>query len=198
VKVEEEEKTEDEERSSGAFEEDRTSEIYTPPGWAETAPEFGEEPEPDYTDAMFAVTSDEFRGAQSEEAELFDELFAPGKAKKASIRKAPSKPVLEDIDIDVDLPEGAMPEIEADEDWEDVEDWGEEEEEDEWEELDELEDEDWEEEEEEDEWEEITEEEVEEVLVVTCKCGEEIEIPSSFKGSKFRCPSCGRTGKLRR
>ncbi len=59
-------------------------------------------------------------------------------------------------------------------------------EEDDWEEMDE------------DEWEDDTEEEEEEEeeLVVVCKCGEEVDIPSEFSGSKFRCPNCGRKGKI--
>ncbi len=45
------------------------------------------------------------------------------------------------------------------------------------------------------EWEESEEEE--EALVIECSCGAEIEFPPDFKGGRFRCPECGKKGKIR-
>lgn len=195
---------------------ERSDDIYTP-SERETRPSAPEpeEPEPGLDDSFLSYASEAGPDLEGPDAEIYsaegptliDDMFmetvpAPERKKKAPRKK-------EDERIDIDLPEGAMPD--TSEEWEDVDEWDDvEEDEEEWEELDEFDDEeDWDDlEEEEGEWEELEDDEEEwesededyeeEVFVVTCKCGEEIEIPTSFKGSKFRCPSCKRTGKLRK
>ena len=76
-----------------------------------------------------------------------------------------------------------------------MDEWGDEED---WESM---EDDEWEELEEEEGWEDVDDDEWEDDededgLVVTCTCGEDIEIPDDFTGSKFRCPNCGRKGRI--
>jgi hypothetical protein len=202
-------------------EEEREGGIYSPPGWGAPAPEA---PAEDLL--MFTADSDmsdlglDLGVPEDEEhlADLRDQMFAEeeeeaGRQKKKA-RKPPKKikaPILETMDIDetidITLPDGVVPtqmsmeeeeEVEGEE-WAEAEEW--EEEEEEW---DDLEEEDWEEleeegwVEEEEEWEDEAEEEEEEddVLIVTCRCGEEIEIPPEFSGTKFRCPNCGRKDKI--
>jgi hypothetical protein len=198
--------------------EGRDGGIYSPPGWEEPAQET-----PSKDLLMFTADSDmsglglDLGKPEDEEhlADLRDEMFAekprrpPRKAAKPPKKKKSPRTEMPEISdtIDIDLPDGVIPtQFEAtpsreevmEEEWVETEEWGEEEED--W---DELEEEDWEEleeegwVEEEDEWEEDEEdEEEEEGMIVTCKCGEEIEIPPEFKGTKFRCPDCGRKGKI--
>lgn len=164
---------------------EREDDIYSPPGWGDKEEVPATQPAPDYSMAdaslfMGGGTGEEM--VAKPRADIFDEFF--GEEEKPTPKKKKAK---EDISVDIDLPEGAMPSAvgEEAEDWEDAEEWDEEEED--WEEFEEMEDlEDLEE----DDWED------EEVLVVTCKCGEEIEIPSSGDG-RFSCPECGRTGRVR-
>ncbi len=178
-----------EEPKKDIYSEHRDSDIYSPPGWGSSDP--GAQMT-GYDDDIpsFTAGSDDFFGTSADigKSSQPDDIQMGG-----SRKKAPKKSRLGDIEVDLKLPEGAMPAVSAQdmgEDWEDVEDWLDEEGEEEWEELDEVDDDE--------EWEDEEEEEPEEILVVTCKCGEEIEIPSTFSGSKFKCPSCGRTGKLRK
>ncbi|MEA3559600.1 MAG: Ig-like domain-containing protein, partial [Candidatus Thermoplasmatota archaeon] len=173
--------------------------MYSPGGWG--APEPAQAVPLD--DTMFSAGSDigdlGLDLGVTEEKDLSDisDPFFP-KEKKA-VKRTVAKPVIDlEDEVEVDLPEGVMPsgsEDEVDEwddegdEWEDEDDW-EELEEDDWEELEEdgsgdpsdIQDEDLEDD--------------EDVFIVTCKCGEEIEIPSDFKGSKFRCPECGKKGRI--
>ena len=180
-----------EEPPNDIYSEDRDSDLYSPPGWGSSAPE-AEMTGYDDNIPSFTAGSDDFFGTSTDIGRSSEPDDIP---MGGSRKTAPKKSRLDDIEVDLELPEGAMPAVsthEMEEDWEDVEDWidDEDEDEEEWEELDEVDDDD--------EWEDEEEEEPEEILVVTCKCGEEIEIPSTFSGSKFRCPSCGRTGRLRK
>ncbi|MFW3146441.1 MAG: Ig-like domain-containing protein [Thermoplasmatota archaeon] len=199
---------------------EKVEDVYKPPGWkappAETRP--SEAP-------MFAVGAETpdlgldlgLGMAEEEEEELVDvrdSLFGEKpKRKPPAKKKEPSAVPYVEESIDVELPEGVMPtgppvsrekaeswdeveiEEEEEEEWGGAEAWEEEEEE----EFEELEEEDWGEMEDEEEegWEDLEEEEEEEdYFVVTCKCGEEIEIPGDFKGSKFLCPTCGRKSRI--
>jgi hypothetical protein len=197
--------------------EGRDGGIYSPPGWGTSIPEAAPEDV-----LLFTADSDtsslglDLGEPEDEEhlADIRDQMFAekperpPRKAAKPpkKKKKAPRVmvPDIEDT-IDITLPDGVVPtqftskspsEEEIDQDWEEAEEWGEEEED--W---DDLEEEDWEEleeegwvEEEEDEEEE--EEEEEEEIIVTCRCGEEVEIPPEFTGTRFKCPNCGKKGKI--
>jgi hypothetical protein len=124
--------------------------------------------------------------APSPRSDLLEDIF--GEVKEAPKKKRMTRRIIDDAPIEVDLPEGALPSTmrEEPEDWAEAEEWDEEEED--WEDFEEMEDL-----EDEDEW---GEEEEEEVLVVTCKCGEEIEVPSTGDG-RFRCPECGRSGRVK-
>ncbi|MFO8050432.1 MAG: hypothetical protein R6V01_01880 [Thermoplasmatota archaeon] len=170
-------------------------ELYSPGGWgapsaepeqAPTEEEIHEEPE-----------------VEEDLSELTRTFFGAEEEPKVAPEPAPRPDLDLDVEVEVDLPEGVMPSIsEEEEEWEDVEEDEWEEEEEEFEEVEELEDMDEEEwgdlEEDEDEWEDVEEDEWEEedIITVSCKCGEEIEIPSDFKGSKYRCPECGRKGRI--
>ncbi|MGA1820677.1 MAG: hypothetical protein ACMUHU_06690 [Thermoplasmatota archaeon] len=192
--------------------EGRDGGIYSPPGWEGQAPSAPPEDVPMFTADAGEVDLGIDLGIEAEpEAEdltdLRDQFFGAkkGKPKKMPRKRVPEAEVkhIEDR-IDVVLPEGVVPPTmgalkKKTRPKEEPEEWAEEEED--WdvldeEEIEELEeDEEWEDVEE-DEWEDDEEEEEEEELVVTCKCGEEIEIPPEFKGTKFRCPSCGRKGTI--
>ena len=41
------------------------------------------------------------------------------------------------------------------------------------------------------------EDEDDEALVIECSCGAEIDFPPDFKEGKFRCPECGKKGKIK-
>jgi len=173
--------------------------VYSPAGWGEAPaaiePETAAvEPAAPYLEDMeiFASTP-AVEKEEEEEEDLLRELFS-----KEEERKKAGKKAIRDVKVEVELPEGVMP-SEDEEPWEQVEEWEEEEEEEEWEELEDMEEEEEEEwEEEEDDFDEEEEEEYEEeILIVECKCGNEIEIPASKRKERFRCPVCGRTGQLR-
>jgi len=186
--------------------EEREGGIYSPPGWetaksgepAEEVPMFTADSElPDLDLGPVGIDEEDL-------SDIRDSFFggAEGKTRRKRPAAQPMKRKVDlDIVVDVDLPAGVMPgkkpskarrapAVKEQVDREEVDDW--EEEEEEWEEL---EEEEWEELEDEDEWEELEEDE-EEVIVVHCRCGEEIEIPDEFKGSKFKCPRCGRKGRI--
>lgn len=180
--------------------------IYSPGGWGATQPAPAAVPLEDdiYTgDTDFSDIGLDL-GTESEEdlTDVRDSFF--GGEKEVS---KPRADVDLDDEVEVELPDGVMPEagedwddeVEEEDDWDDgtIEDEWDDAEEEEFEEMDELmdmEEDEWEDvEEDEDEWEDMEEEED---IIVECKCGEEIEIPSDFKGSRFRCPECGRKGKI--
>ncbi|MBN1539290.1 MAG: hypothetical protein JW939_04030, partial [Candidatus Thermoplasmatota archaeon] len=167
---------------------------YSPSGWEPSTPQA---PPPEYAPLFTADTDIMDLGldldleAEKEEdlTDLRDELFGIGKKRpKKPIRKRVRHVKAPDIEetVDVVLPEGVAPpsvaakkaaEEPVEEEWGETEEWGEEE-----------------------EWEELDEEELEEMdeenPIITCSCGEEVEIPFEFKGSMFRCPRCGKKGKI--
>ncbi|MBN1390404.1 MAG: hypothetical protein JXA22_07170 [Candidatus Thermoplasmatota archaeon] len=185
--------------------EKREGGIYSPPGWepstvtapAEDIPLFmaGSETVDLGIDLDLEQDKDE-----EDLTDLRDELFGQRKERKPkrpAIKRTRQvrAPVIEET-VDIMLPEGVVPpsiaqrgtEAGPEEEWGETEEWGEDED---WEELDEEELEELDEE----EWEDVDEEPKED-LIITCKCGEKIEIPSVFKGTKFRCPQCGRKGSI--
>ncbi|MCK5772296.1 MAG: hypothetical protein KAH57_00770, partial [Thermoplasmata archaeon] len=153
--------------------------------------------------------SDPFEGFYQEDEHAGDDLYMDGPPrlvgeKPRETMAAPSTigeiPLWEE-EVEVNLPEGVMPtsrerprkkpkvkkpkkkvppkKEKVEETWDSVEDW------------------DGAEEPEEDlsEWEDSEEEE--EALVIECSCGAEIDFPPDFKGGKFRCPECGKKGKIK-
>ncbi len=176
------------EEEAPSYYQERKSEIYSPPGWGS---ETSDEPAPvtavpfySSEDAgAFMSDVDEIDTSPGKKTDLLEDIF--GEEKKAPPKKKQRKQ-REGLSLEVELPAGAMPSKAEDEpeDWAEAEEWDEEEEA--WEEFEELEDDD-------DEWEE---EEEEDILVVTCKCGNEIEISSSGDG-RFSCNECGRKGRVK-
>ncbi len=113
------------------------------------------------------------------------ETISEGAPPPSRERKRP-RPVHDEPVPDVSLPEGVIPTSpgkkkppmrpkKAKKEEPEVEDWNIEEEVEEFEEMD---------------------EEPPEVLIVECRCGNEIEVEEG--ASRFTCPECGRTGKLKK
>ncbi len=171
-----------------SYYQEREGGIYSPPGWgtetsvepapATTAPFYSSEEA-----GAFMSDVDEIDASPGRKTDLLEDIF--GEEEKTLPRKKPRKQ-REELSLEVELPTGAMPSRAKDEpeDWAEAEEWDEEEEA--WEEFEELEDDD-------DEWED---EEEEDILVVTCKCGNEVEISSSGDG-RFSCEECGRKGRVK-
>jgi hypothetical protein len=162
---------------------DRSDSIYTPPGW-ETA---AETPPPVQEDIPMFTTDQGTPdlGMFSTEPEPTGTVSAPVPPPRRETKRP--KHVRDEPVPDVVLPEGVVPTApdrkkapkrpkkskkEAEPD---VEDWDIAEEVEEFEEMD---------------------EEPPEVLIVECRCGNEIEVEEGT--TKFTCPECGRTGKLKK